>query len=46
MRVGRLAPMIFSADLTVRWSLFLSSLVADANQTVMEVHRIDSMTAV
>ena len=44
--VGRLAPMIFSADLTVRWSLFLSSLVADPNQTVIEVHRTDSMTEV
>ena len=44
--VGRLALMIFSADLTVRWSLFLSSLVADPNQTVIEVHRTDSMTEV
>src|SRR4029434_329707 len=40
--VGRLAPLVFSADLTVRWSLFLSSLVADPNQTVIEVHRTDS----
>src|SRR4029434_3283657 len=38
--VGRLAPMIFSADLTERWSCFLSSLVADPNQTVIEVHRL------
>ena len=44
--VGRLAPMIFPADLTVRWSLFLSSLVADPNQKVIEVQRKDSMTAV
>src|SRR4029434_1518948 len=44
--VGRLAPMIFSADLTDCCSLFLSSLVADPNQTVIEVHRTDSMTAV
>ena len=43
---GRLAPMIFPADLTVLWSLFLSGLVADLNQTVMEVQRTDSMTAV
>src|SRR4029434_3837191 len=33
--VGRLAPMIFSAALTVRWSLFLSSLVGDPDQTVI-----------
>src|SRR4029434_10530669 len=39
--VRRLLPMILSADLTVRWSLFLSSLVADPNQTVIEVHRTD-----
>src|SRR4029434_8413531 len=44
--VGRLAQMSFSEDLTDRWSLFLSSLVADPNQTVIEVHRTDSMTAV
>src|SRR4029434_2476044 len=35
--VGRLALMIFSADLIVRWSLFLSSLVADPKQTMIEV---------
>src|SRR4029434_608436 len=44
--VGRLAPMIFSADLTVRWSLFLSSLVADPNQTMSEVPSTDSLTRV
>ena len=38
---GRLAPMIFSADLTVRCSLFLSCLVADPKQTVMDVQRTD-----
>src|SRR4029434_3659117 len=42
--VGRLAPMIFSADLTVRWSLFLSSLVADPNQTVIEVLSVPKPT--
>ena len=44
--VGRSAPIILSADLTVRCSLFLSSLVAEPNQTVMDVQRTDSMTAV
>src|SRR4029434_878228 len=33
--VGRSAPIILSADLTVRCNLFLSSLVAEPNQTVM-----------
>src|SRR4029434_4080833 len=33
--VGRSAPIIISADLTVRCNLFLSSLVAKPNQTVM-----------
>ena len=36
--VGRSAPIILSADLTVRCNLFLSSLVAKPNQTVMDVH--------
>src|SRR4029434_4640583 len=44
--VGRSAPIILSADLTVRFNLFLSSLVAKPNQTVMDVQRTDSMTAV
>ena len=46
--VGRSAPigLIISEDLTVRCSLFLSSLVADPNQTVMDEQRTDSMTAV
>ena len=43
--VGRSAPIILSADLTVR-NLFLSSLVAEPNQTVMDEQRTDSMTAV
>ena len=43
--VGRSAPIIISAVLTVHYSLFLSSLVADPNQTVMD-ERTDSMTAV
>ena len=44
--VGRSAPIILSADLTVRCNLFLSSLVAEPNQTVMDEQRTDSMTAV
>ena len=36
--------MIFSADLMVRWSLFMSFFVAAPNQTVMEEQRMDSMT--
>ena len=39
--VGSLAPMIFSAVLIVCLSLFLSCLVADPNQTMMEVQQAD-----
>ena len=43
---GRLAPIILSAALIVRCSLTLSRLVADPNQTVMEVQSTDWMMAV
>ena len=43
---GRLAPMIFSAALTVRCSLCLSCLEAEENQTEMELHRTDWMMEV
>ena len=43
---GRSAPIILFADLIVRCSLFLLCLVADPNQTVIEVQRTDCMIAV
>ena len=42
---GRSTPMILSADLIVRFSLFLSYLMVDPSQTVMEVVRTDWMMA-
>ncbi len=44
-RLGREAPIILSAVLTVRCSLLMSVLVAEPNQTVIEEHRTDSMMA-
>ncbi len=44
-RVGRRAPIILSAVRTVLCSLMMSDFVAEANQTVIDVHRTDSMTA-
>lgn len=43
-RVGREAPMISSAVLTVQYSLFLSCFVATADHTVMD--RTESITVV
>ncbi len=43
-RVGRVVPMIYSAVWTSR-SLLRSDLVAELNQTVIEVQRTDSMMA-
>ncbi len=39
------APIILSADRTVLCSLLISDFVAEPNQTVIEVHRSDSMAA-
>ncbi len=44
-RVGRVVPMIRSADQTTLRSLLWSDLVAELNQTVIEVQRTDSMMA-
>ncbi len=43
-RVGRVVPMIRSA-VTTLCSLLRSDLVAELNQTVIEVQRMDSMMA-
>ncbi len=42
-RAGRVAPMIHSAVQTTRRSLLRSDLVAELNQTVIDVQRTDSM---
>ncbi len=44
-RVGRVVPMIRSAVRTTLWSLLSSDLVAELNQTVIEVQRMDSIKA-
>ncbi len=44
-RVGRGAPVIRSAVRSVLCSLLISDFVAEPNQTVIYVHRTDSMTA-
>ncbi len=44
-RVGRVVPMIRSAVRTTLCSLLRSDLVAELNQTVIEVQRMDSMMA-
>ncbi len=45
-RVGRVVPMIRSAVRTTLRSLLRSDLVAELNQTVIDVQRTDSMMAV
>ncbi len=42
-RLGRGAPIILSAVLTVRCILLMSVLVAESNQTVIDEHRTVSM---
>ncbi len=42
-RVGRVVPMIRSAVRTTLRSLLRSDLVAELNQTVIEVQKTDSM---
>ncbi len=44
-RVGRVVPMIPSTVRTILRSLLRSDLVAELNQTVIEVQRTDSMMA-
>ncbi len=44
-RVGRVVPMIRSAVRTTLHSLPRSDLVAELNQTVIDVQRTDSMMA-
>ncbi len=44
-RVGRVVPMIRSAVRTTLRSLLKSDLVAELNQTVFDVQRMDSMMA-
>ncbi len=44
-RVGRVVPMIRSAVRTTLRSLLRSNLVAELNQTVTEVQRMDSIMA-
>ncbi len=44
-RVGRVVPMISSAVWTTLHSLLRSDLVAELNQTVIDVQRTDSMMA-
>ncbi len=44
-RVGRVVPMIRSAVWTTLRSLLRSDLVAELNQTVIDVQRTDSMMA-
>ena len=41
--VGRSAPIILSADLTVRCNLFLSSLVAEPNQAICHLLTIQAI---
>ncbi len=45
VRVGRFVPMIHSAVWTTLRSLLRSDLVAELNQTVIDVQRTDSMMA-
>ncbi len=45
LRVGRVVPMICSAVRTTLHSLMRSDLVAELNQTVIEVQRTDLMMA-
>ncbi len=44
-RVGRVVPLIRSAVRTTLRSLLRSDLVAELNQTVIDVQRTDSMMA-
>ncbi len=44
-RVGRVVPMIRSAVQTTLCSLLRSDLVAELNQTVIDVQRTDSVMA-
>ncbi len=44
-RLGRLVPMIRSAVRTTLCSLLWSDWVAELNQTIIEVQRMDSMMA-
>ncbi len=44
-RVGRVGPMISSAVRTTLRSLLRSDLVAELNQTLIDVQRMDSMMA-
>ncbi len=44
-RMGRVVPMISSEVWTTRHSLLRSDLVAELNQTVIDVQRTDSMMA-
>ncbi len=44
-RLGRVVPMIRSAVRTTLYSLLRSDLVAELNQTVIEVQSMDSMMA-
>ncbi len=44
-RVGRVVPMIRSAVRTTLRSLLWSDLVAELNQTVIDMQRTDSMMA-
>ncbi len=44
-RVGRVVPMFHSAVRTTLRSLLRSDLVAELNQTVIDVQRTDSMMA-
>ncbi len=44
-RVGRVVPMIRSAVRTTHCSLLRTDLVAELNQTVIDVQRTDSMMA-
>ncbi len=45
VRVGSVVPMIHSALRTTLRSLLLSDLVAELNQSVIDVQRTDSMMA-
>ncbi len=44
-RMGKVVPVIHSAVRTTLRSLLRSDLVAELNQTVIEVQRMDSMMA-
>ncbi len=45
VQVGRVVPMIRSAVRTTLRSLLMSDLVAELNQTVIDMQRTDSMMA-